>query len=86
MSAFPLAAYAPADTLRVQVAKDTATIHAHILRDGSEMHNLCALELQVLLALQKLVNALGPESPGCYPLLLPILQHSLDISQVSQLT
>ena len=41
--------------------------------------------LQVLLALQKLVNALGPESPGCYPLLLPILQHSLDISQVSKL-
>lgn len=40
------------------------------------------LLLQVLLALQRLVNALGPDSPGCYTLLLPILQQCTSIHQV----
>ena len=39
--------------------------------------------LQVLLALQRLVNALGPDSPGCYSLLLPILQQCTSIHQVT---
>lgn len=38
--------------------------------------------LQVLLVLQRLVNALGPDSPGCYNLLLPILQQCTAIDQV----
>jgi len=33
--------------------------------------------LQVLSALQHLVNALGSDSPAAYPLLLPLLQHAL---------
>ncbi|KAI8476158.1 MAG: armadillo-type protein [Monoraphidium minutum] len=36
------------------------------------------LRIQVLAALQLLVNVLGPDSPAAYPLLLPLLQHSLD--------
>jgi hypothetical protein len=36
------------------------------------------LPAQVLLALQRLVHVLGPESPAMWPLLLPMLQHSLD--------
>lgn len=37
---------------------------------------------QVLVALQRLVNALGPESPACYPLLLPVLRLCTDPAQV----
>jgi hypothetical protein len=36
--------------------------------------------VQVLAALQLLVNVLGPDSPAAYPLLLPLLQHSLDVN------
>ena len=52
---------------------------------------LCALEsayrpradrlsftMQVILALQRLVNALGSESPATYPVLLPALQYATD--------
>jgi hypothetical protein len=39
---------------------------------------------QVLAALQRLVNVLGPECPACYPLLLPILRYCTDISQARQ--
>jgi hypothetical protein len=38
--------------------------------------------VQVLLALQRLVNALGTESPSSYPVLVPILQISTDPNQV----
>ena len=34
------------------------------------------------MALQTLVNALGQHSTICYPLLLPVLQHCTDLSQV----
>lgn len=43
------------------------------------------LRIQVMVALQRLVVALGPQSPICYPILLPILQHSTDISQPDEL-
>ena len=33
---------------------------------------------QVLLALQRLVNVLGPASVGCYPLLLPLIRYAVD--------
>jgi len=36
------------------------------------------LRIQVLAALQLLVNVLGTDSPAAYPLLVPLLQHSLD--------
>ena len=39
----------------------------------------------MLLALQRLVNALGTDSPQCYDLLLPILQHCTDINQPDEL-
>lgn len=39
--------------------------------------NRCDLP-QVLAALQLLINVLGPDSPAAYPLLVPLLQHSLD--------
>ncbi len=38
--------------------------------------------MQVLLALQRLVNALGMDSPACYNLLLPILHQCTSIDQV----
>lgn len=41
--------------------------------------------MQVLLALQRLVNALGTDSPRCYDLLLPILRHCTDINQPDEL-
>ncbi|KAL3137934.1 hypothetical protein ABBQ38_005181 [Trebouxia sp. C0009 RCD-2024] len=43
------------------------------------------LRIQVLLVLQRLVNALGPDSPGCYNLLLPILQQCTAIDQPDEL-
>ncbi|KAL3150483.1 hypothetical protein ABBQ32_000305 [Trebouxia sp. C0010 RCD-2024] len=43
------------------------------------------LRIQVLLALQRLVNALGPDSPGCYNLLVPILQQCTAIDQPDEL-
>eukprot|EP00897_Mesotaenium_endlicherianum_P007868 jgi/Mesen1/7109/ME000369S06434 len=43
------------------------------------------LRIQVILALQRLVVALGARSPLCYELLLPILQYSTDISQPDEL-
>ena len=38
--------------------------------------------LQILLAIQRVVNALGMESPSTYPLILPILQQCTDPNQV----
>ena len=38
--------------------------------------------MQVLQTLQTLVNALGTQSTQCYPVLLPVLRHCTDISQV----
>ncbi|KAK9822576.1 hypothetical protein WJX74_006339 [Apatococcus lobatus] len=43
------------------------------------------LRIQVLLALQRLVNALGSDSTRCYDLLLPILRHCTDINQPDEL-
>ena len=40
------------------------------------------LRVQVLMALQTLVNALGQQSVQCNSLLLPVLQHCTDASQV----
>lgn len=40
------------------------------------------MSVQVLLALQRLVNALGAESPSAYPLLIPVLQLCTDPNQV----
>ena len=36
----------------------------------------------MLVALQRLVNALGPECPACYPLLMPVLRLCTDPTQV----
>ena len=41
--------------------------------------------MQVLSTLQRLVNALGTDSPTCYDLLLPILRHCTDINQPDEL-
>lgn len=43
------------------------------------------LRVQVLVALQRLVNALGTDAPAAYPLLLPILQLCTDINQPDEL-
>lgn len=43
------------------------------------------LRIQVMLALQRLLRALGSQSPLCYELLFPILQYSTDISQPDEL-
>ncbi|DBA79077.1 hypothetical protein WJX77_002150 [Trebouxia sp. C0004] len=43
------------------------------------------LRIQVLLALQRLVNALGMDSPASYTLLLPILQQCTSIHQPDEL-
>lgn len=43
------------------------------------------LRIQVLLALQRLVNALGAESPACYPLVLPVLRLCTDINQPDEI-
>ena len=48
----------------------------------SGAHSVC---MQVLLTLQRLVNALGTDSPRCYDLLLPILRHCTDINQPDEL-
>ena len=37
--------------------------------------------MQVLTALQRLVNVLGPDSAVCHPLLLPLLRYCTDITQ-----
>ncbi|CAM6098378.1 unnamed protein product [Calypogeia fissa] len=43
------------------------------------------LRIQVILALQRLLMALGPQSPMCYELLFPILQYSTDVNQPDEL-
>ncbi|KAL2621919.1 hypothetical protein R1flu_002124 [Riccia fluitans] len=43
------------------------------------------LRIQVILALQRLLMALGPQSPICYELLFPILQYSTDVNQPDEL-
>ncbi|EFJ16027.1 hypothetical protein SELMODRAFT_268640 [Selaginella moellendorffii] len=43
------------------------------------------LKIQVVLALQRLVAALGSQSPCCYTLLVPILQHVTDVNQPDEL-
>ena len=43
------------------------------------------LKIQVMLALQRLLIALGSQSPVCYPLLFPILLYSTDINQPDEL-
>ena len=43
------------------------------------------VRIQVILALQRLLIALGPQSPISYPLLIPILRYSTDISQPDEL-
>ncbi|KAK9844039.1 hypothetical protein WJX81_002691 [Elliptochloris bilobata] len=43
------------------------------------------LRIQVLTALQRLLNVLGPESVACYPLLLPLLRYCTDIDQPEEL-
>ena len=35
---------------------------------------------QILEAVQRLLNLLGPDSPALYPLVLPLLQYSLNIN------
>jgi hypothetical protein len=39
------------------------------------------IRIQVLLALQRLVNALGARSTVCHPVVLPILRYSTDVAQ-----
>lgn len=41
--------------------------------------------LQVLVALQRLVHSLGPESPSTYPMLLPVLKLCTDPHQPDEL-
>lgn len=43
------------------------------------------LQIQVMLALQRLLVALGPKSPICYDILFPILQYSTDVNQPDEL-
>eukprot|EP00798_Chlamydomonas_sp_ICE-L_P013624 gene13625-19502_t len=40
----------------------------------------------VLLALQRLINVLGPNSVGCYPLLLPLIKHSVNPGEPESLS
>ena len=42
--------------------------------------------MQVLVALQRLLNALGAESPSSYPILQPLLRHCTDPGQVYRLS
>lgn len=57
--------------LQVQVWKDS---------EGQSL-----LRIQVMVALQRLVCALGPQSPVCYEFLLPILDYSTNINQPDEL-
>jgi hypothetical protein len=57
-------------------------MHVQVWQD-SEGQSL--LQIQVILALQQLLIALGPQSPICYDLLLPILQYSTDVNQPDEL-
>lgn len=45
----------------------------------------CAV-VQVLTALQRLVNVLGADSAACHPLLLPLLRYCTDITQARRAT
>lgn len=43
------------------------------------------MRIQVLLAVRNFVHALGPQSPMCYNMLLPILQTSIDVNNPEEL-
>lgn len=50
---------------------------------GSEGQSL--LRIQVMVALQRLISALGPQSPVCYEFFFPILDYSTNINQPDEL-
>ena len=54
-------------------------------RDGGAIHPPTPPRLQVLVTLQRLVHALGAESPATYPLLLPVLRLCTDPGQPDEL-
>eukprot|EP00250_Pteridium_aquilinum_P001245 c11455_g1_i1 orf=570-3623(-) len=43
------------------------------------------LRIQIMVALQRLISALGPQSPVCYEFLFPILDYSTNINQPDEL-
>ena len=51
--------------------------------DESTGENL--MRIQMLLAVRNFVHALGPRSPMCYNMLLPILQTSIDVNSPEEL-
>ena len=47
--------------------------------------DMACVVMQVLTALQRLVNVLGPDSAACHPLLLPLLRYCTDIAQARRM-
>ncbi|KAI4356029.1 hypothetical protein L6164_000082 [Bauhinia variegata] len=43
------------------------------------------LQIQLLIALRNFINALGYQSPICYSILLPILEHGIDVNSPDEL-
>ncbi|CAK9199162.1 unnamed protein product [Sphagnum jensenii] len=73
------------DRLGEKIAPYVGKILSFLPQVWQDSEGQSLLQIQVILALQQLLIALGPQSPICYDLLLPILQYSTDVNQPDEL-
>eukprot|EP00249_Psilotum_nudum_P007668 c20733_g1_i1 orf=1506-4013(-) len=69
------------DRLGERVAPCTESLISFIPQVWQESEGQSLLQIQVIVALQHLIVALGPRSSMCYDLLFPILDYSIDASK-----
>lgn len=73
------------DRLGEKIVPCVEKILAFLPRVWQDSEGQSLLQIQVMLALQRLLVALGPRSPICYEILFPILQYSSDVNQPDEL-
>ncbi|PNH03022.1 Importin-11 [Tetrabaena socialis] len=72
--------------LNLVIERCSEALRPHVMALGSALPALwdqaagqSLLRIQILEAVQRLLNVTGPESPALYPLVLPLLGYSLDV-------
>jgi hypothetical protein len=73
------------DRLGEKIVPCVEKILALLPRVWQDSEGQSLLQIQVMLALQRLLVALGPRSSICYDILFPILQYSTDVNQPDEL-
>lgn len=73
------------DRLGEKILPCTQSLISFLPQVWQESEGQSLLRIQVMVALQQLLGALGPQSPVCYDLLFPILDYSTNINQPDEL-